>query len=385
MHRAHFAFVAACCVRPDARRDTAVAEAAAGVTDWDEVLALARRHRVEGLVWDALHRAEIEAPSEAMQILRERAAVIAQESLHNAALAVRIRDRLAAGGVASLALKGPSLEVLAWGRLGLKDAWDIDVLVSPTDVDPAVRLLLQDGYQPTQPPDLTLDTLAEWTVLSKECALIHPATGAVVELHWRVADSPRLGAGLSLAGPSREVHLAGGLSLTTFADRDLYAYLCIHGAGHAWSRLKWLADLAAWLEQKSAGEIETLHRQAQMNGVGACSAQALLLCRRHLGLTLSEAFCDGLGRPVKVRWLLAVAEDALIGGGVSEILDRPLTTEKIQLSQILLGEGWGYVWSELARQGVSIHDRRRIPLPKWLHPLYGLIRLPSWLWRRIRP
>jgi hypothetical protein len=83
--------------------------------------------------------------------------------------------------------------------------------------------------------------------------------------------------------------------------------------------------------------------------------------------------------------LAALAVDALThGGGATEIADRLLFRERILLSHVLFADGWGFRWAELRRQGVSVDDRLRAPLPPGLAFLYVPLRAPSWVWRRIR-
>ena len=91
--------------------------------------------------------------------------------------------------------------------------------------------------------------------------------------------------GVGVASPTQAVAVLNG-SLTTLADAELFAYLCVHGATHGWFRLKWLADLGAWLAGKREDEIAGFYAEAERLGVGACAGQALLLCRNLLGLGL---------------------------------------------------------------------------------------------------
>ena len=59
---------------------------------------------------------------------------------------------------------------------------------------------------------------------------------------------------VGLGSPTQEVAVLDG-SLRTLGDKELFAYLCVHGASHCWFRLKWLADLNAWLAAKHEHEL----------------------------------------------------------------------------------------------------------------------------------
>ncbi len=180
------------------------------------------------------------------------------------------------------------------------------------------------------------------------------------------------------------VAIAEGQVLRTLGDDDLFVYLCLHGARHAWSRLKWLADLAAWLSQKSPQDVERLYRRAETSGVGRASAQALLLCNQLLDLPLAPGFADGLRRNAINRLLIAIALRSMAGaGGTRQIDDRWTGNLAIHLSHFLLAPGPRIWWEELRSKAIGWTDFRWIRLPRPLYFLYPLMRIPSWLWRRI--
>ena len=80
-----------------------------------------------------------------------------------------------------------------------------------------------------------------------------------VELHWRLTYNMALLRGIDARVKTQEVALPGG-AVRTLADDALFAYLCADGALHGWARLKWLADLNAWLNAQ--GETDRCYRQA---------------------------------------------------------------------------------------------------------------------------
>jgi hypothetical protein len=166
------------------------------------------------------------------------------------------------------------------------------------------------------------------------------------------------------------------------ARDDLFAYLCIHGAHHAWSRLKWLADLNAFIASTDA-DILHLHRHAQARGAGFCSGQALLLCQRLFALPLPDGLAFELQGTARVRKLYAIAADTMAdrtrgegSGGNAPAAWRSFWT------QFLLGRGWAFYAAQGRTAAVGIIDVISLPLPPYLHFLYPLLRLPLWLWRR---
>ena len=55
---------------------------------------------------------------------------------------------------------------------------------------------------------------------------------------------------------------------------------------------------------------------------------------------------------------------------------------RVVYSQFLLGKGWAYFAGECRVQSIRTLDIVEVPLPRPLHFLYPLLRLPLFLWRR---
>jgi hypothetical protein len=52
-------------------------------------------------------------------------------------------------------------------------------------------------------------------------------------------------------------------------------------------------------------------------------------------------------------------------------------------AQFLLGQGWAFYAAQCRIASVGIRDVLTLPLPRSLHFLSPVLRLPLWLWRRI--
>jgi len=380
-----FLLVAACCIwPPSARRNDAIRAAAGCRIDWANVLRIVARQRVCGLVSDGLRCAEIEPPPAAKSKLAADAGDIARQSLQLASEALRLQAAFDAASLPAVFVKGSALAVLAYNNLGIKHAWDIDLLIAPGDVRRACEVLAAAGFERTMPPaSFANDRFFAWTEFARECIFRHQVRGTFLELHWRLSDNRALLAHVSASSATRLVTIASGQALRTLQDEDLFAYLCLHGAHHGWSRLKWLADLAAWLSGKSAAEVETLYRRAKADGVGRAAAQALLLCERLFGMELPPALSAEMKSDRATRWLVAVALDAMAGDDHSrQTEDRPLGNLRIEISHFLLATGVSAWLSELQSKSVGWTDFQRLALPRPLYFLYPVLRLPSWLWRR---
>ncbi len=216
--------------------------------------------------------------------------------------------------------------------------------------------------------------------LHKDLELFHDGRGLSLELHWRLIDNPVLLREVGLGSPTQEAPVLDG-ALRTLGDKELFAYLAVHGASHCWFRLKWLADLNAWLSTRTDEEIVGFYRYAESLGVGACAGQALLLCNRLLGLSLPDALAPALRRR-KLRVLVAVALDAMAGADAEvELARRPFGPFRTLPAQFLRGRGAGFFLAQCGLLVQNLDDMLMYPLPRALHFLYPLLRLPLWVLR----
>lgn len=380
-----FRLACACCLWPPSdERDRRVRAACDGV-DWGAFLRVLERQRVQGLAHAALGAAQAPTPQDVRGRLEQTALAIARRGVALAAETVRLDRRLAAAGVPALFIKGAALAELAYGAQTLKHGRDIDFIVAPDQALAAWDLLEADGYVAMRGlAGLSEAQRATVLRLHKDVELAHPERRINVELHWRLIDNRALLAGVGAASPSQPVRLPLG-EVRTLADPELFAYLCVHGASHAWFRLKWLADLNAWLAGKTAAEIEGCYDFAARAGVETCAGQALRLRERLFGVAPPPALARRLGRGWKLGWMTSVALDAMAGdGGESELDQRPFGPFRILPSQFLRGRGLAFAAAQFALLTENLDDQLATPLPPGLRFLYPLLRLPLWLARVAR-
>jgi hypothetical protein len=379
-----FHLAAACCRWPPSQaRNAAIRAAAAGVIDWTLFSRLVKRQRVGGLVHDALLSAALGPPSTVADDLAAQARQIARRNLLAAAETGRLQRLFDAANIRVVVLKGAALAQLAYGSLSAKHARDIDLLVPPDRAEAAIRLLERQGYALTSPAQQLSD--AQCCALiryGREIELIRRDNRLFVELQWRVADNPLLLKGVDAHSSTQDVMLPDGVSVRTLTRPDLFAYLCVHGARHAWSRLKWLADVDALITAND-GDIAPLYRHARERGAGFCAAQALLLCRQIFDLELPPAVAAEITGNKRVKTLVAIALAAMTAPYTETEVDGGLLgVSRSVLRQFLLGKGRAFFMAQCRASAVGVDDVIRLPLPPSLHFFYPLLRLPLWLWRR---
>ncbi len=375
--------LALACAR--ARRDStdaAIRRSAAAVDNWPNALKVIRRHRMVGLAHHAL--AGVDMPDNTRRALAMQAAEQARSGLALAGEALRLAQAFASGNLPVAFLKGPVLSHQLHGDLGRRHSRDLDLIVAPTDRERAAALLATLGYRAEG--DFDLSAAGVWTDRLNEWQYRHARSGIVVELHWRFCPNHRMAEPLSRLATWSDVTIGAGRGLRTLTGDSLAAYLCLHGSLHAWSRLKWLADLDALMSTQGPEAPERLLVFAARAELTRPVGVGLALAATLLDMPLSQATRRQL---VEDRALRALGRTAIAtmttGHGSTELEATRFGNTRVRLSHFRLGHGWPHWWAQAAAAMTSGADRAAIRLPAPLSPLYRVLRPLLWASRRLRP
>ncbi len=371
--------VACCRWPPSPAREAAVSAAHLGAIDWERFERLARAHRVVPLAADGLKSAGIDPP----ETLAKLAARHSRREIAMARLSLYLQQTFDRLGIDAILVKGAALAQLAYGRLGIKYSNDVDLLVAPADVPAAWSALEDLGYHVIA-PRISHDKVARFVTLAKEAVFVHSNDKHIVELHWALTDNNQLLGGLGGAPELQTVAIGPG-AIRTLADVPLFAYLCVHGTWHGWARLKWIADLAAFLSHRDGAAIAALHDQAVRLGAGRAPGVALLLCRQLFDTPLPDSLTARLAADRHIAALVATAQRCIArvqvpGAEAVSGLDQV----RLNLAMFRLVPGFGFAISHLRHNWTSEADRLDFDLPRGLGFLYHIMRLPLFAVRRAK-
>ncbi len=251
----------------------------------DYLLLQAQAHRVEALVEDGLAQVGINLPDTAARLLARRVRVARLQMLRNAGEEVRLSEQFRTSGVDAIFVKGATLAMLAHGSLARKSSWDIDLLVDRADIDQAIGVLRAAGYEFDHPAVPGLAMEHRFAARVRESSWTNRERRTTVELHWALASNPALLTGIGMTSARQTIMIADHAAVTTLKTPDLFAFLAVHGTAHGWSRLKWLADIAALADSTPDLLPDLLHHAGRVNA-GRCTAVALCLMRDVLGVSI---------------------------------------------------------------------------------------------------
>ena len=209
----------------------------------------------------------------------------------------RLLARLGEAGVKAHAVKGTDLTARLYPDLSWREVEDIDLLVEPQAVSPAMQVLCAAGLRPnhTWHPAGLERQFSHSRLLSPEVTFTAPS-GLLVELHW---DWP-----------------GGALPTGHLLDQPEHylVYLCAHAGKHCWRLLKWTCDLHLFVERSGDSlDWARFWRLAEAEGVTRSCAISLELRRRWLGGPAPPGLHSQLGR--STRALAASAEAAWLEPG----------------------------------------------------------------------
>ena len=356
--------------------------------DWRLFLNLVDRHRVAPLVWHSLHAVDpLRLPDTVRDALRRRVEYNTRRMLLLGAELSRLVRLLEQAGIRVMPLKGPVLALQVYGNLALRHAGDLDLLVDPCCVQKARQVLADADYIQTHPPfELTPVQTAAFMKIHHDFGYTHKSQDIYVELHWRWSENAYLfPLNFEQIWHKRQSLIIAGVRMAVMAPEDLLPYLCVHGAKHAWFRLRWLCDIAELLDNGFSIDMDRLIERSNKLGVSRMLAQGLLLAHQVLNAPLPASVSQVIQQDSTVRTLAQVAYQALMQDERYWLPTATLLTKPKRMLYLLrLRTDLKYKWYSLFHRLLNIEDWQTIRLPAWLFALYFILRPLLWIDRQLK-
>jgi hypothetical protein len=333
--------------------------------DWDYLLAAAKFHGLIPVLAPRLLRQISSVPERVRFELQEASRRALEGTLALSGELVRVLRSLNQSQVKCIPFKGPALAAEIWGNFTLRQSMDIDLLVWPKQVEQSVEVLRSCGYIPE--PEVGWQKLLPRAV---ELPLKKPGMPPL-ELQWGIApncfavDLP-----MDTCWQRAQPAEFGGQPTLAFAHEDLLLILCIHGWKHAWNRLLWIADVARLIRKSPTLDWTALRTRVKACGTEGILLLGVLLAQKLFGVTLPQEI-ENVSRGTShiaslaeesIRYMQGLTQPTYTGWHRYMLLARERRTDRIRhIFRFLLTPG--------------IRDWDSVRLPKFVTPLYRLIRL----------
>jgi hypothetical protein len=251
-------------------------------------------------------------PPDTLKKLQEWLLRTAQKNLAWLQEWLRVLDILADSGITVISFKGPSLALIAYRNLALREFADLDLLVRPVDVVRTRDVLVHNGYVLSSiVPDDTNAALNRFGDRQISFAK-NDDHGIKLDLHWGVLSewsSFQLDVGSLFESAFIERHER--ISFLSLSPEHLLLLLCAHGTKHCWSNLRLLCDVACHVQSNPSLNWDLCIRLAESSGCDLVMKHGLLLTAQILSLELPERIGQYIGDDPKARLLVGKAQTFL--------------------------------------------------------------------------
>jgi len=246
---------------------------------WDQIC----RHRIHALADEVLSRHRLRSVlGQYDSVLAKHAQEARRQALILGAESARLSEFLSRNGIAHHILKGPQLSGKLYGDSGLRHSKDIDIIIDPRHLTAGLEALKTAGW--TWPNSaLWLSSRAYRRLAEAQLwhvAPVHPQYRSAIEVHWRFEQLR--------TAPMESKWWAHWHPNSHVVSSVEALHLCLHGAAHAWGRMKWLGDIRALLDREP-GIWRTSLPLAEDLKLRPILAQAFLLLEWLYGLTPDAA------------------------------------------------------------------------------------------------
>ncbi len=215
--------------------------------DWNFILNVAIKNNIISSLYINLEDVEPNlVPLSVLRELKKQYIKITFNNVLRLNRLIEISDLLSSRGIKTAAIKGPVIAEQLYGDITYRYFSDIDILISKEYVKEAEKVIIDSGYRLTREFSDTKEDKYKKIHLHEE--FIHQEDGTVLELHWALTRWHYLQPLQTdyLINRAKPIKLSTGTVLTLDPE-DLFMVLCLHGGRHRWQMLKWICDIAEFI------------------------------------------------------------------------------------------------------------------------------------------
>lgn len=196
----------------------------------------------------------------------------------------QINQAFEKAGINYVFLKGQPLNQQLWHNKIIRMSNDIDVLVSPSDILKAHKILKTLGFATkTHTNQLRLHQKMPYLLFKKDATYFKPNFPNRIELHWKTAYT-------EIIFKNEKVWQKNKKFINQFPivnDLDNLLYLCYHAALHRWHRKMRLLDLVIFMGEKKISP-KMIRAYAKKKNLSLIIEEAFYLMEHYFGLCMNH-------------------------------------------------------------------------------------------------
>jgi hypothetical protein len=348
-----------------------------------DFLIFLRRHQICELAFTTLEANPFFSNSFHLQ-LELQAKANQLKAISGQALQVKLQNYFHKNNVYAIFLKGLLLSKQYYGDIGARNFLDIDVWVEDKNYENVRSYIKSLGYVGLlDKHDFNLIQLKYYRNTTHDEIFYNESNynAPVVELHWKLRNA--LG-NFKFNTNVDKLHLLSyemnGQHFSIFNDTDQFIFLAVHGAEHAWFKLKWLVDLYHLVKRTELDWSSVVARAKQLDS----------LIEVKLAWTLLEQLY-GLMTPMSIKQIRLSFLNRLRLNYVSSQLvyeGQFCDTYNEKLRNVLYTISLNrkmFLPKELVLKNLTnTTDWLTLPLPQYLFFLYFPLRPFLWIYRKFK-
>jgi hypothetical protein len=341
-------------------------------TNWNYLLQRSYEHRLTPLLyWQLKNVCPNSVPKNVMDYLKTFFLENTHKNLLYMGELFRILELFESHGIAAIPYKGPALAVMTYGNLAFREFSDLDIFINQNDAIKAKELLVSDDYN----PHINLDPVKDKKFIETQhdYGLSNNEKSITIELHWKFTSSL-----FSLPLKEEEIfnlniptyHTINGHRVRSLYSEDLLLILCIHNAGHRWSDLAWICDIAEFIQHNNINWGKVIWNARKMGSLRILLIN-LNLAKDLIGLELPDEILPYLKSDNELEKISNQINFNLF----LKNCDKTSLLEEIILNLKIRDKTfWGVKDSINSAVKPTTYEWTNIPLPIFLYPFYYLLR-----------
>lgn len=258
------------------------------VGDWKKILAAAEDGDVLGFLYSYLRQAGVEISAELQRQVERRLTFQRMAQSRAPAALDEVLEALGAAGIQAAVLKGPVLAERLYPDPLSRVCSDLDILVSPRNLDSATAALQRIGFHiPSGPRE------QYYRMHHHHIHLERPPT-PMVELHFHAYRG--FGTGIDaeeLLARASHYRTRGGASTWVLSPEDEILYLCAHTAGHRFKGVGGLFELKLYACRYADLDWSLVAQRARSAGLLSVLRFTCELFRKRFGVPLAKEAAVG--------------------------------------------------------------------------------------------